>query len=99
MRDGDLLGRDAEPVGGDLGENGAVALARWRRPDADDRPCCRRGSEARCLLRHGAGDLEIAADADAAQLALFFAAACARRSPVVGRASACSNTAGKSPLS
>ena len=69
-----MLRRDAEPAGGDLAEHGVVALAAGAGADADIQRVAAGKRDARELFREGAGDLQITADTDAAQLAGFFAA-------------------------
>ena len=68
--DPDRIVRDAELHRRHMPEHREMSLSLRRRPDADlDRLMAAGKRERSCLLGHSAGDLEIAADADAAQLA------------------------------
>src|ERR1035437_9450692 len=65
-------GRDAEPARRDAAEHRLMSLTAGAGADADSDGIATGKRDARGFFRKRAGDLQIAADADAAQLAGFF---------------------------
>ena len=100
LEEADLLERHAELLAQHLGERRGVALAVVERAGADGDAAVGVEADAAHLLVGGRGDFEIAADADAAHAAALLALALALVEALpVGASSACSQDAGKSPLS
>src|SRR5207249_1248537 len=78
----DLVRRDAELVGGDLGQRGLEPLPLRRHAGEDGEAARRIGADRRALERAHAGQLEVAGEADAEEAALLAGAQAFLREPI-----------------